>query len=198
MPDFIDMTDRICQRLTVLDHWNRKNGKIYWDCRCSCGVLVSVNGAKLRSGLTGSCGCLHRDKITKHNYHNSPTYTSWQSMKDRCLNPNNVRYKHYGMRGITICQRWTGSFANFLADMGEQPSLHYTIDRRDNDGNYEPSNCRWITRQQQNRNTSRSRYLTHNGETRTLVEWAEHIGISKNGLAWRLGTGWPLERALKR
>ena len=195
-PRLIDLTGRTYKRLTVLRRSRRKTNKPYWDCRCDCSTTISVLASSLREGRTGSCGCLHRDVVTRHGKHKSREYSSWQSMKGRCCNPNDTRYRHYGGRGITICARWLGSFQNFLDDMGPRPTPQHTIGRIDNDGNYESENCCWQTRQEQNQHTSRSLYLTHAGETRTMIELAQRLGIHKNTLAWRLGSGWPLARAL--
>jgi len=129
-----------------------------------------------------------RNYITK-------TYHSWAGMCARCRNKNNIMYQRYGARGITVCSRWL-SFENFLADMGEKPA-GTSLDRKDNDGNYCPENCRWATRNQQNRNRRSNRLLTYDGVTKCLVEWAETIGISKRTLANRVNRGgWSVEKAL--
>ncbi|MFF7550943.1 hypothetical protein ACFZCU_46175 [Streptomyces canus] len=126
----------------------------------------------------------------------SPTYQTWRNMRSRCENPNVPAYKNYGGRGITVCERWK-SFDNFLADMGERPE-GMTIERIDNDGNYEPSNCRWSTYQQQGRNTRANRRLTWNGETKTIIEWAETLGVKAFTISARLRMGWTTEDALTR
>lgn len=113
----------------------------------------------------------------RHRMHNSPEYFSWSSMKTRCLNPNCNAYKNYGGRGITICEQWINSFSAFLADMGPRPE-GFSLDRVDSNGNYEPGNCRWASRKQQNRNTSRSIKATVNGETRSLRDIADQAGVS--------------------
>lgn len=116
------------------------------------------------------------------------TYQIWKSMRKRCNNPNTEFYYCYGARGIKVCERWD-SYANFLADMGEcQPGL--SIERIDNDANYEPSNCRWASTKEQSRNQRGNRHITHNGETLTLVEWEEKLGLPNHCLASRLSRGW--------
>ena len=125
----------------------------------------------------------------------SPTYLSWQRMKGRCLNPNDVAYARYGGRGITVCARWLHSFENFLADMGERPD-GLQLDRITNDGNYEPSNCRWVTKRDNARNRSSNVRVTVDGVTRTAVEWAEINGIKPATVLCRLSSGWHPVRAV--
>lgn len=128
--------------------------KLEWFCRCDCGKELFVRAHALRSGRTKSCGCLaveskHKRKgspVYKDTINSTPgrlrSYRSWEKMKDRCFNPKNKNYKHYGGRGITIIERWLESFDNFFDDMGERPE-GLSIGRKNNDGNYEPGNCRW-------------------------------------------------------
>jgi hypothetical protein len=115
-----------------------------WRCRCECGNSASVTAGKLNSGHTQSCGCLQRDRRIRHGLALTVEYKTWLGMKQRCYNPNASRYERYGGRGIKVCDQWLNSFENFLADMGLRPSPQHSIDRfPDNDGNYEPGNCRW-------------------------------------------------------
>lgn len=124
----------------------------------------------------------------------SRTYQAWADMKSRCSNPRQPKFAYYGGRGITVCERWL-KFENFLADMGEAPE-GLTLDRINNDGNYEPSNCRWATRFEQSNNTRLTSRITFNGATLSRSEWARRLGISSDTLAHRLKRGWPLEKAL--
>jgi hypothetical protein len=166
MPNFVDLTGRTFVRLTVLRRSERVSGarrKPMWSCRCQCGTVLDVIGDNLRSGCSKSCGCLDRQKalqrFTKHGAARvdlkTVEYQTWKRMKQRCLNPNNPKYHRYGGRGIQVCQEWVNDFPRFLADMGQRPK-GCSIDRINNDGNYEPSNCRWATIDQQAANKSRN------------------------------------------
>ena len=124
----------------------------------------------------------------------SPEYRSYQKMRERCLNPNHKYYKNYGERGITICPAWLRSFDQFAADMGPRPSLAHSLDRIDNERGYEPTNCRWATRTQQNRNTRTNRLITAFGRTQPLPAWAEEVGLKHSTLRRRLDAGWDAER----
>lgn len=120
----------------------------------------------------------------------SPEYMVWGTMIQRCGNPKNKKYPEYGGRGIAVCERWRKSFADFLADMGNRPSNEHQIDRIDNDGNYEPSNCRWVTRRQNTQNTRHNRLVEFNGETLSLAEWSRRTGFSYDCLRERFHAGW--------
>ncbi len=173
--------------------------------KCICGNIVEVREIFLRQGHTKSCGCLQKE-IVAFNSHkrkgigitkeNPAEYRIWCAMVTRCSNPNQAHYKHYGGRGIKICDRWRSSFKHFLADMGSRPPNH-SLGRIDNDGDYSPSNCRWETPAMQSRNSRNNRNITWNGVTKCLSDWAKSIGINRKALWHRLDhLKWPLERAL--
>lgn len=133
-----------------------------------------------------------------HGLSKSREYRIWHGMLSRCTRANVLHYNRYGGRGIRVCERWK-SFENFLADMGKRPSPSHSLDRIDNDGDYCPENCRWATKTEQSRNTSANRLITFAGDTKTLTEWAETLGLKASTLYARLVTlGWPLEKAFNK
>lgn len=146
-------------RLAVVERAGRKGKHARYRCRCDCGREVVVYATNLRRGRTSSCGCLQRElakvRFTTHggSHRRHPLYGVWVGMHKRCRYPGDKRYADYGGRGITVCDRWSGrdGFAQFVADMGPRPD-GCLLDREDNDGRYEPGNCRWVTLSESNRN----------------------------------------------
>lgn len=177
----------------------------YFNCRCDCGTEQVIPKGNLTRGLTKSCRCaqgeyLNASRPPKHGMSSSKEFRAYQKIIERCTNPKVRSYKDYGGRGITFCERWRGEqgFINFIADMGKSPSAKHSIDRIDNEGNYEPSNCRWATKSEQSRNRRSNRLLTFNGVEKLLVEWSEITKISEACITKRLSYGWTVEEALTR
>jgi len=165
---------------------------VYWWCQCDCGNQFEILGASLttRRGPSRSCGCVRTEKLitraTKHGLCKSPEYRAWEGMKDRCLNKNAAFYHCYGGRGITVCVEWIRSFEAFYRDMGPRPGKGYSLDRINVDGNYEPKNCRWATVKQQARNKRTTRFLTIEGNSKPLDDWAELAGLPASTIRNRI------------
>lgn len=154
MSHLIDLTGNVYGRLTVIEKGPSSDGKMTrWVCRCECGNERLVIGSNLKTGRQVSCGCLDLERKTKHGANTrgftKPEWRAWQNIKKRCYYDKDVQYEGYGMRGITVCDRWLNSFENFYADMGDRPSPKHSIDRIDTSGNYEPDNCKWSTASEQ-------------------------------------------------
>lgn len=193
----------------VVSRYLRKDdrGKPVWHCSCDCGSAdVEASHAGLIGRWKTSCGC--RRAETKEawktvNYRHgaksggriASEYPVWQSMKDRCLNPNNQDFAYYGGRGITVCDRWRQSFEAFLEDVGPRPSKRHWIDRLDTNGNYDPGNCAWRTIQEQQRNRRSNRRVEWRGESLLLCEWSQKLGVAYDTLRHRLDAGWSVEDA---
>jgi hypothetical protein len=186
-------------------------------CLCECGFYVDVMVAHLRSGNTTSCGCAHSAQVAERNISSAThgdsrgtreegtkitvLYRAWAQIKQRCLNPKHDAYADYGGRGIKLHPVWAESYAHFrrevIAEIGEKPSRFYSIDRKNNDGGYEPGNIRWATPTEQNRNQRTTHRYELNGESLTIGEWAERAGVKYELVASRvLRYGWPLDEAL--
>lgn len=196
---FIDLTGQKFNRLTVLSQVPNQKW-VKWECRCDCGKIVEVRSCHIISGNIKSCGCWSREvaakRETKHGLGHVVEYSIWLGMKARCGNPNNDHYYLYGERGITVCPEWVSDFGQFYADMGPRPSNKHSIDRIDNNGGYCKENCRWTTRDVQNRNTRQNRILSHNGEAKTITDWAADLNTKQSTIQGRLKRGWTIEKAV--
>lgn len=160
-------------------------------CRCKCGRETSVYKGSIISGATTSCGFHHAEKIsrikTTHGHTKgrgwTPEYAIWCTMLSRCSNPKTPHYADYGGRGIIVCEEWK-EFSCFLRDMGNRPSNKHSIDRfPNNNGNYEPGNCRWATSGQQSRNKRSNLWIEFNGRSQVLMDWAKELNMS-HGILW--------------
>lgn len=196
MARFKDLTGQTFGRLTAIQYVDTHKEHARWLCHCSCGGTAIVPAYALKRGNTKSCGCIHRETCTKHGMFGTPTYNSWVSMIQRCLNSNYPGFANYGGRGVSVCESWR-EFENFIADMGERPD-GTSIDRIDVNGNYEPGNCRWATRSVQSSNQRRHQTITFNGETLTCGQWSLRLGGSANIVTKRLQAGWSEEEAVSK
>lgn len=178
-----------------------------WRCKCDCGNDVITRGKSLSGGVTKSCGCLRDElqhkRVTKHGDCKSRLYSVWDSMRQRCNNPNNSAYKNYGGRGISICEEWDdySSFKNWAIDSGFDDSAERgecTLDRIDVNGDYCPENCRWVSMKIQSANRRNSLYLELNGVRKSLIEWAEDTGIKYQTLVRRFKNNLTPEEILKK
>ena len=176
-----------------------------WLCRCDCGKEIAVTTNHLRSGHTKSCGCYAKEVSIqnglkkKHGLTKTRIHRIWTQMKTRCFNPKDEHYKDYGGRGITICDEWLNNlqaFHDWAIANGYSDEL--TIDRIDVNGNYEPSNCRWITTKEQNFNKRNTVFVTYKGETKTLAEWSSETGINYQTLFYRYKAGKTPDEILKK
>lgn len=172
-------------RLTVIHRSdNTKSNQTSWLCLCSCGATVAVVGHALNSGQTRSCGCLQIDATKSASTTHGASiggrvtseYTSWLKAKERCFDSRHEKFKFYGGRGITVCDRWRNDFGAFLCDMGPRPN-GATLDRKDPNGDYEPSNCRWATKATQSRNTRSNVFVDFNGTRMVLKDAAAAAGV---------------------
>lgn len=200
---FVDISGNKYGRLTSIQPIKRGKN-IYWICRCDCGNQTEVLPQHLKRGLIRSCGCLRKDvsarKSKKHGMSKTRVYKEWKGIKDRCLNQNNPNYKNYGGRGIKVCDEWIEergfeNFYNWAINNGYQDNL--TIERNDVNGNYDPSNCRWIPLCDQALNTRANVYLEYNGESKPIAQWAREYGMDYHTFHNRVrNLGWSIEKAL--
>lgn len=208
MSEIKDISGKRFGLLTVLSRGESVRGKAVWICKCDCGNEVSVNGYKLRVGETRSCGCLRKETLSKmtkkHGFTKSHLYKTWTNIKTRCHNPLCSEYERYGGRGITICKEWENfeAFMDWAIKNGYSEECYIggrhklSIDRINNDGNYCPENCRWITQKEQARNKSNNRFLEYRGKVYCLSELAEISTVTVDTLRQRLKKGFSVEEAV--
>ena len=210
MGKLLALEGQVFGKLTVIRKDGHLGAGITWLCQCSCGNQTSVTSSRLIGGTTRSCGCLtgkHGNHKKSHghttNYGKSPTYSSWHAIVGRITQPSNGGYLYYKKLGVTICDRWLngdgakGGFECFLEDMGERPSLLMSLDRINNDGNYEPGNCCWATRREQANNRRTNKHFEYQGEMMTFAELVRRTGMGKECLRHRLlRAGWTVEEAI--
>ena len=194
-----DITGRRFHKLVALElvqEWKGKRDRVrVWRCQCDCGNEVMVKQRYLYQGesVTKSCGCIIGKHKRTHGATGTAEFGVWSSMRARC-GPGG--HKDYAGRGIRVCERWQ-KFENFLADMGKRPSPLHSIERMDNDGNYEPSNCRWATVTEQSNNRRSSLRIEFNGATHTAAEWERLLGLRTGWVSTKLKKGWPVEKVMQ-
>lgn len=193
-----DISGQRFSRLTVLHRIpSDAKGNSKWLCRCDCGRETTPLGQSLRSGATTSCGCYASERASSagtHHASGTTDYKAWHSMVQRCTNPNRHKWHRYGGRGIVVCDRWL-SYENFLADMGPRPP-GMTIERKNNDGNYEPDNCCWATQKEQARNRSTNVFVVVDGVSMTASDASRRLGSNRSTVGRRIREGWSPEAAI--
>jgi hypothetical protein len=202
MAKYQDLIGKKFGMLLVIERLeNSKSNKTVYRCLCDCGKTKDVLSINLKEEQTISCGCIRKSKNPNYkkvarslNY--IKEYRAWKGIRARCYNNKNKKYLSYGGRGIIVCDRWIDSYKNFLQDMGICPDESKSIERIDNNGNYEPSNCRWATIDEQANNRRTNVFITYNNETLTLAQWGKKIGVSGSTIAHRLKIGWSIEKTL--
>ena len=197
---FVDLTGRRFGKLVAVEFVGFKQfateRKRMWRCQCDCGKEITTAAMYLNGGSTNSCGCIVGKHKRTHGATGTPEFMAWTAMKQRCENPKLKGFKDYGGRGIKVCERWQ-TFENFLADMGERPSPGHSVDRINNDGNYEPGNCRWATRVTQSNNRRSSLRIEFNGATHTAAEWERLLGLRTGWVSTKLKKGWPVDKVMQ-
>lgn len=198
--NFRNLTGQVFGMLTAIQPDHTDGVKWYWEYKCQCGkkcVRCGQDVTKdLKKGRTANCGCMTKifigQKNTTHGMTHSPLWVVWRNMRMRCMNPQHEAYKNYGARGISVCKRWQNSFLNFMDDMGSTYTPGLDLDRKNNEGDYTPKNCRWVTRRENvmnKRNTVR---------TVDVALLSEQTGIGRTTLYNRIKAGWPVEQLTRK
>ena len=202
MPKLIDLTGKVYGRLLVISQAElTKDKKGQWLCRCSCGKERVIRASNLKRKIrpTQSCGCLLKETYIYDPNANSnlPEYGIWKGMRTRCSDPTIKQWMDYGGRGIKVCPQWESNFSQFLSDVGRRPDPKMSLDRLDNNGNYEPGNVAWRTKKQQQNNMRSNARLTYKGETMTMTQWCERLGLNRTYVSHRLKRGKTVEEAFE-
>ena len=194
-PKIIDLTGQRFGKLTVIARTESKNGRACWLCECDCGNTIVTTGRSLREAKRMSCGCkrdIANKGTRKHGMSNTKIYNTWCGIKDRCFNPNSPHFPNYGGRGIIMFPAWINDFQAFydyVSQLEHYGENNYSIDRIDNDGNYEPANIRWADRKTQQRNKRNSIEVEYKGEKMNVSDAAEKSGINAEILRTRIRNG---------
>jgi hypothetical protein len=176
--------------------WKNSSGLPYWKFRCNCGTEKDIRVSHVQSGAVVSCGCHKAAQARTHGLSGLPEYKVWAAMIARCKNPTNPNYANYGARGIKVCSRWS-KFKNFISDMGQRPFPEASLERIENNKGYCPSNCEWVTRAVQAKNTRRSRLIDYRGQMINLTEAAKLAGVDPSTMWHRINNGWDVIRAVE-
>lgn len=206
----IDISNQKFGRLTVIEKSQKICGKTAWKCICDCGNITYVTTSNLTCNRIRSCGCIKQEILMKrnitHNQRHTKLYEVWKSIKQRCYNPKHHAYKNWGGRGIKVCDEWKENFQAFYdwsysngykeeCQKSEKDKL--TIDRINNDGDYCPSNCRWVNRTTQSRNKRVNKKIIYKNEEHCLVEWCEILNLYYQTINARLRRGWSIEKSFE-
>ena len=196
---FVDLTGMRFGQLTVLRRSEiRYFSNIMWECECDCGEKLLLASAILRRGQKSCIKCCHKRESAPYRVSETHIYKIWQSIKSRCFRKSDRAYRYYGGRGIVMCDEWKNDFFAFqdwIVGHGYKDDL--TIDRIDNNGNYCPGNCRFVTMKEQSRNKRNNIFVEHDGEVKILSDWAKELGMSKQAMFNRFRSGWNMDRLFK-
>jgi hypothetical protein len=203
--DLVPMIGTKWGNWTVLEHDLEKSVKrhTYYKCVCDCGTIKTVRADMLRNGVSKSCGCFKKEQQSQrakvHGLYQHPLNKRWITMNQRCTNPNVNRYERYGGRGLKVCDEWKNDFLAFYNwSMENGYSSKMTLDRINNDGDYCPENCRYISNKEQQFNKSTNHYVEIEGVSKTIYEWCEEYGVNRNLFNWRLRYGWTGKKLLQK
>jgi hypothetical protein len=209
MSNIKSLIGNVYNRLVVISYSHTKkyvgnSGKgnyiVYWNCECSCGNTATIEGRKLKTGHTKSCGCLNQESRSSRGRHKEAgktrEYNIWAQMKMRCYNKNNHAFARYGGRGITVCDEWLNSFERFIQDMGRAPAKH-SIERLNNNNGYYKGNCRWASVIEQNNNKRNNVNIEYNNEIKTVSNWCRELGLNVKRTKYRIASGWSTKSAFE-